>query len=246
MPWRAAAAAPAAAGRHRACPDAGPHGAPWPPHQLADSLKVMLAAGRELALQDQARLRNRALAAWALSAGLAAQHSNVTCDLREHAGLTYAVVATFDCQVLAWYRVTDPAGRLRLRRETPDLPPAAFLAADPPAIHARSADLRARSQALAALSSQLRSRSGSAHARAAQLTRDAARARSHFMQLLGGPGTGPDLPSLADFGDAGTATAGTAVRGVPPGAVPEATPPVHAPDIKVPRVNADGEQAQRT
>lgn len=148
----------------------------------------MLAADRELAQQDQARLRNRALANWMLSAGPAGhQRVNVTCDLYEHEGQAYAVVGTYDHQILAWYRVTGRSGRICLQREAAAAPPDFILAAYLLAVHSRSAGLRARSRVLAARSAQLRTRSESAYARAAQSRRHAAEVHERLPQLPGRP-----------------------------------------------------------
>lgn len=118
---------------------------------------------------DRERLRNRALAAWALSARSASGRPlYVTCELREHAGETYALVATIGGAVLACYRVTGQGGRVCLQREALDQAPAPPRAADTEGLRFLSAGLRARSQALAALSSQLRARSASALSRSAQ------------------------------------------------------------------------------
>ena len=161
----------------------------------------MLVAGRELAHQDQARLRNRALARWLLSAGSAdRRQGNVTCELREHAGQAYAVVATLDHEVLAWHRVIDCSGRLCLRRQPLDEVPDALLMENLQGVLARSADLRARSQALAAQSAQLRAHSAAAHSRSAKSRRRAGEVHSRNLRFQARPDDDPGNGQVAGPG----------------------------------------------
>lgn len=149
----------------------------------------MLAAGRDLAREDQARLLNRALADWVLSAGPASdQRGMVTCELRQHAGgYAAVVVAAGRREVLAWYRVIIGDHRVRLRREPLEELPSALLRPSPPGLLSRSAALRARSQALAGRSAQLRAQSAAAQTRLAQSRALLDAVRAHAAPPPAGP-----------------------------------------------------------
>ncbi len=130
----------------------------------------MLAAGRDLAREDQAQLLNRALADWLLSASPASgQRELVTCELRQHAGgYAVVVVAAGRREVLAWYRVIIGTHRASLRGEPLEQIPSGLLRPGLPALLSQSAALRARSQVLAGRSAHLRARSATALRRLAR------------------------------------------------------------------------------
>jgi hypothetical protein len=131
--------------------------------------------------QDHHRLRERALARWLTSARAAAtplpRRQQVTVEVREHEGRECAAVTALDGEILALYRVTRGAARLRLVESTPGT-------AEPPTVLSRSRTLLANSSATRAQSQVLRARSEAVlgRARSARTVASAAAVRSHALR----------------------------------------------------------------
>jgi ANTAR domain len=130
---------------------------------------------------DQQILRERALARWLTSAPAAAlpppRRQQVTIEVREHNGREHAAVTALDGEVLALYRVTRGAARLRLVESAPGT-------AEPPTALSRSLALLANSSATRAQSQALRARSAAllGRARSARTAASAVAVRSHALR----------------------------------------------------------------
>ena len=135
----------------------------------------------QLGRAGPANSAERALARWLTSAPAAAlplpRRQQVTIEIRERNGRECAAVTALDGEILALYRVTRSAARLRLVESAPGT-------AEPPTPLSRSLALQANSSATRAQSRALRARSVAllGRARSARTAASATAGRSHALR----------------------------------------------------------------